>query len=266
VACASCHLPEHGWSDPRQFSLRYDGRPTARHAPTILNRAFGELQQWTGARRSLEDQAMKSSDSNPDTVVRQLGAIPGYQEQFQRVFGTGVTAENVAKAISAFERTILSGNSPHDRFVAGDRTAMSPAAQRGFALFVGKARCAACHHGSNLTDEAFHNVGVGMDRPNPDLGRFDVTKKDEDRGAFKTPTLRDVAKRPPYMHDGSVATLREVVAFYNRAGTPNPTLSPLMTALGLSEAEEADLVAFLDALTGEVDPTVASRPTLPADK
>jgi cytochrome c peroxidase len=263
VACVSCHAPEHGWSDARRFSVRHDGTPTPRRSPTLVNRAFGALQQWAGARRSLEDQAMKSSDSDPETVVRHLGAIPGYRAAFQRVFGTPVTAANVAKAIAAFERAILSGNAPYDRFVAGDQAAMSPAARRGFALFVGRARCASCHRGFNFTDEDFHNLGVGMDRPTPDLGRFDVTKKDADRGAFKTPTLRDVARRPPYMHDGSLATLRDVVAFYNRGGVPNPTRSPLVTPLGLTGAEESALVAFMEALTGEIDPAITSRPTLP---
>ena len=173
VSCASCHLPEHGWADPRRFSVRADGKLTPRHSPTLVNRAFGTLQQWTGARRSLEDQAIKSSDSDPATVVRHLGPIPGYQAQFQRVFGTAVTAENVAKAIAAFERTILSGNAPYDRFLAGERQAMSASATRGFAVFVGKARCAQCHAGANFTDEGFHNLGVGMDAEKPDLGLHD---------------------------------------------------------------------------------------------
>ena len=137
---------------------------------------------------------------------------------------------------------------------------MTPAAQRGFALFVGKARCATCHRGFNFTDEAFHNLGVGADQARLDVGRFESTNKDADRGAFKTQTLRDVAKRPPYMHDGSLASLRDVVAFYNRGGMPNPTLSPLVSRLRLSAAEESDLVEFLEALTGEVDPAIASRP------
>ena len=265
VACVSCHAPEHGWSDPRRLSVRGDGRPTPRHSQTLVNRAFSTAQQWTGARTSLEHQALKSSDSDPETVVRHLGPIPGYQAQFQRVFGTGVTAENVARAIAAFERTILSGNAPYDRFVAGDRDAMSASAARGFALFVGKAGCVSCHAGANFTDERFHNIGIGMQQDKRDLGRYEVTKLEKDRGAFKTPTLRDVAVRPPYMHDGSVATLAEVVAFYDRGGIANPGRSPLVRRLELSPEEQADLVAFMEALTGAVDPAVVRRPTLPLD-
>jgi cytochrome c peroxidase len=266
VACVSCHLPEHGWADPRRFSIRADGKPTPRHSPTVLNRAFSTAQQWTGARTSLEDQAIKSSDSDPETVVRHLGPIPGYQAQFQRVFGTGVTAEGAAKAIAAFERTILSGNAPYDRFLAGDRQAMSANATRGFAVFVGKGRCVTCHTGANFTDERYHSLGVGMHETTLDVGRYGVTKDDRDRGRFKTPTLRDVATHPPYMHDGSVATLAEVVAFYDRGGLTGPWGAPDIKPLELTPAEQADLVAFMEALTGVVDPAVTRRPTLPPDR
>jgi cytochrome c peroxidase len=265
VSCASCHLPEHGWADPRRFSVRADGKPTPRHSPTVINRAFSTAQQWTGARTSLEDQAFKSSDSDPETVVRHLGAIPGYRTQFEKVFGTPVTAENVAKAIAAFERTIVSGNAPYDRFIAGDRSVMSPAAVRGFAVFTGKGRCVVCHSGPNFTDERYHNLGVGMDAPAPDQGRHAITKTDADRGAFKTPTLRDAARRPPYMHDGSLTTLAAVVEFYDRGGIANPSRSPHVTPLGLSAGERSDLVAFLEALSGEIDAATLRRPTLPPD-
>ena len=265
VSCASCHDPEHAWADPRRFSLRTDGKPTPRHSPTVINRAFSTAQQWTGARASLEDQAIKSSDSDPETIVKHLGPIPGYQQQFQKVFGTGVTPENFAKAVAAFERSILSGNAPYDRYLAGDKSAMSPAAVRGFTVFVGKGGCVSCHSGANFSDERYHNLGVGMDKEKPDLGRHAITKADADRGAFKTPTLRDVAKRPPYMHDGSLTSLAEVVAFYDRGGVANPARSAQVRTLELTATERADLVAFMEALTGEVDPTIKSRPTLPPD-
>jgi cytochrome c peroxidase len=265
VSCASCHDPAHGWADPRRFSINGKGKPGRRHSQTVVNRAFSELQQWSGARGSLEHQALKSSDSDPETVVRQLGAIAGYREQFRRVFGTEVTAETVAKAIAAFERTILSGDSPYDRYRAGDAGALSPSARRGLALFEGKARCAKCHSGFNFTDEGFHNLGVGMDADTPDLGRHEVVTLPITRGAFKTPTLRDVAARPPYMHDGSLATLPDVIAFYDRGGVPNPDLSPMMQPLRLDPAEQADLVAFLVSLTGRIDPRVTARPALPPE-
>jgi cytochrome c peroxidase len=209
VACVSCHDPDHGWGDPRQFSVRFDGTPTSRHSPTLINRLFSDRQQWAGTRASLEDQAFKASDQSPELLVASLGAVPAYQEQFRNVFGTDLNAEGVAKAIAAYERTILSGNSAYDRFRAGAPGALSPAAQRGLALFEGKARCVTCHAGFNLTDESFHNLGVGMDRKEPDLGRYGMTKDEADKGAFKTPTLRDVARRGPYMHDGSLKSLNQ---------------------------------------------------------
>jgi cytochrome c peroxidase len=263
VACVSCHDPNHGWGDPRPFSLRFDGKPTARHSPTLVNRLFSVEQQWAGTRASLEDQAVKASDQTPELLVKNLGAIPQYQAQFRKVFGTELNPDGVAKAIAAYERAILSGNSPYDRFRAGDAAALSPAARRGLSLFEGKARCASCHAGFNFTDEGYHNLGVGMDRPEPDLGRYTVTKRDVNRGSFKTPTLRDVARRPPYMHDGSVKSLADVVALYNRGGVPNPWLAPEIKPLQLTAAEESDLVAFLQALTGVVAPEIALPPSLP---
>jgi cytochrome c peroxidase len=263
IACVSCHDPSHGWADPRRFSLRFDGKPTPRHSPTLVNRLFSDTQQWAGTRASLEDQAIKASDQTPELLVKNLGSIPEYQAAFRKVFGRELDPDGVAKAIAAYERTILSGNSPYDRFRAGDPTALSATARRGLALFEGKARCVSCHVGFNFTDESYHNIGVGMDRPDPDLGRHAVTKQEQHKGAFKTPTLRDVARRPPYMHDGSVPSLAEVIAFYDRGGTPNAWLSGDIRPLGLTSAEQADLVAFLEALTGEVAAEVASPPRLP---
>ena len=263
VACVSCHDPRHGWADPRQFSVRFDGKPTPRHSPTLVNRLFSDTQQWAGTRASLEDQALKATDQNPELLVRNLGAIPEYQAAFRKVFETELTPEGVAKAIAAYERTILSGNSPYDRFRAGDSAALSTSAVRGLALFEGKARCVSCHVGFNFTDESYHNLGVGMDRQNPDLGRYTITKREEHRGAFKTPTLRDVARHPPYMHDGSVPSLAEVIAIYNRGGTPNLWLSGEIRPLGLTPSEQADLAAFLEELSGEVAAEVSSAPRLP---
>ncbi len=263
VACVSCHDPNHGWADPRRFSTRWDGTLTPRHSPTLVNRLFSDVQQWAGTRTSLEDQVAKASDQTPELLVKNLGGIRGYQEQFRKVFGTEVTPAGVAKAIAAYERTILSGDAPYDRFRAGETGALSASAKRGLALFEGKARCKSCHVGFNLTDENYRNVGVGMDREKPDLGRYTVTKVEEHKGAFKTPTLRDVARRPPYMHDGSLATLAEVVAFYNRGGVASPWRAAEVAPLGLSAEEQADLVAFLEALTGQVAVEVTSPPTLP---
>ena len=177
-----------------------------------------------------------------------------------------MNADGIAKAIAAYVRTILSGNSPYDRFLAGDEHALSPAARRGVRHFEGKSHgqgCVSCHAGFNFTDESYHNIGIGMDRENPDLGRYTVTNREADKGAFKTPTLRDVARRPPYMHDGSLKTLAEVVAFYNKGGHRNPWISPRIQPLNLTDSEQAELVAFLEALTGEVAPEVVTPPDLP---
>jgi cytochrome c peroxidase len=266
IACVTCHDPKHGWADPRQFSLRFDGKPTPRHSPTLVNRLFSDTQQWAGTRTSLEDQALKASDQTPELLVKNLGAVAEYQAEFKKVFGTELNPDGVAKAIAAYERTILSGDSPYDRFRAGNPTALSAPARRGLALFEGKARCVGCHAGFNFTDESYHNIGVGMDRPDPDLGRYTVTKREEHKGAFKTPTLRDVARRPPYMHDGSVRSLPEVIVLYDRGGTPNPWLSGEIRPLALTPEEQADLVAFLEALTGEVAPEVSSPPVLPQQR
>jgi cytochrome c peroxidase len=263
VACVSCHWPDHGWSDPRQFSLDHAGKPTVRHAPTIINRLFSEVQGWPGHRKSLEELVSKLPFTSPETIAQNLRNIQEYQEQFRRVFNTTVTAEGVAKALSAYTRTILSGNAPYDRFKAGDHNALSPEAQRGLTLFEEKARCVRCHTGANFTDEDYHNIGVGMDKENPDLGRYTATKVEADKGAFKTPTLRDVAKRGPYMHDGSIDTLEKVIEYYDKGGNTNPWLSPKSLPLHLTAPERADLIAFLHALTGEIAAEVSSSPQLP---
>lgn len=263
VACVSCHQPGHGWADPQTFSTNFEGKPTGRRAPTLVNRLFSDRQLWTGLRPSLEEQAKQDANRTDQTLVAQLGAIPAYQAAHRRVFGRDLDVDGVAHAIAAYVRTIVSGNAPYDRFKASDRTAMSTSAQRGLALFEGKARCVGCHAGFNFTDEGYRNIGVGMDREKPDLGRFVVTRNEADKGAFKTPTLRDVARRPPYMHDGSLRTLADVVAFYDRGGTPNPWLSGDVRPLGLTSQERADLVEFMNALTGEIAPDVSGPPVLP---
>jgi len=263
VACVSCHRPDHGWSDPRRFSVDYLGKPTPRHAPTLVNRLFSDRQHWSGLRDSLEEQAGKDVNTTPEKVVDHLGKIPAYRQEFRAVFGRDLDPEGVAQAIATYVRTILSGNSPYDRFQAGDRRAMSESAQRGLRLFEGKALCTKCHAGFNFTGEGYRNLGVGMDKPSPDLGRFAVTGDDADRGAFKTPTLRDVAKRGPYMHDGSEKTLADVVTFYDRGGAKNRWLSTDMKPLALTAQEQADLVEFMKALTGEIDPEVGRPPDLP---
>ena len=263
VSCASCHQPQRGWSDDRRLSVDHEGKPTRRHAPTIINRAFSTLEGWAGHRSSTEDLLLQLPFTSAEAIEGNLGLVAGYKAQFQRVFGTPVTAQAVAKAIAAFQRTLLSGNSAYDRYRAGDAAALSAAARRGLALFEGKAACVKCHNGFNFSDQGFHNTGIGTALHNPDLGRYEVTKRNVNKAAFKTPTLRDVARRGPYMHDGSIATLREVVAFYDRGGIANPSLSPDMARLGLSASEQDDLVAFLESLSGEITPQASQQPLLP---
>jgi len=263
VACVSCHQPGHGWADPERFSTNFEGKPTHRRAPTIVNRLFSDRQLWTGLRASLEDQAKNDNNRSDAAVVANLGAVPAYREQHRAVFGRDLDVDGVAGAIAAYVRTILSGNSPYDRFKAGDASAMSVSARRGLVLFEGKAACVRCHAGFNFTDEGYRNIGVGMDKENADLGRYLVTKNEADRGAFKTPTLRDVDRRAPYMHDGSLKTLADVVAFYNRGGVKSPWLSSDVRPLGLTAQEQGELVEFMHTLTGEIDPEVGRPPVLP---
>lgn len=267
ISCATCHEPSMAWANHNPVDTGFKGRMGTRNSGTILDSAYMDFQFWDGRARTLEEQSL-GPIHNPaemgetlEDVVHELNAIPGYRRQFGEVFGTRVTVDGLAKAVAAFERTVLSGPSPYDRYVAGDRTAMPPEAIRGLRLFGGKARCRTCHQGPMLSDQGFHNIGVGMDRPSPDVGREAVTKDTRDRGKFKTPSLRNVALTWPYMHDGSVRTLADVVDFYNRGGVPNPTLDVFVTTLDLTDEEKQQLVAFMEALTGTM-PAI-DRPTLP---
>lgn len=260
ISCASCHNPKLAFTDGLPASVGIKGQMGRRSAPTIINRVFGKVQFWDGRASSLEEQA-KVPMINPtemgnrdyDEVVRRLGNIKGYREGFKKAFGTEeFTIEHVAEAIASFERTVVSGDSPFDKFESGgDEKAISESAKRGLEIFHDKGRCTECHAGFNFTDERFHNTGVGMNKPNPDLGRYEITKKEEDRGAFKTPTLREIARTGPYMHDGSLETLDEVVEFYNKGGIKNPNLDKEMKPLNLTEEEKRDLVEFLKTLNGE---------------
>lgn len=269
ISCASCHAPKFGFADPDPTSTGVGGGKGGRNSPTVINTAFGYFQFWDGRAPSLEEQA-KGPIENPiematthEAVVTTIAGVAGYEPHFEAAFGDAeVNIDRIAKAIATYERTVLSGNSNYDRFVHNkDETAMSDAAKRGLHLFEGKANCTRCHVGFNFTDGIFHNIGVGMDAENPDLGRYEVTKEEKDKGAFKTPTLRDISRTAPYMHDGSVATLEEVVAFYVKGGEANEWLDPKMVKLELSDDEVSDLVAFMKALDGDWEP--GDPPVLP---
>jgi len=267
IACSDCHDPTAGWSERRMKSIGIEGRRATRNSPTVVNSVYHRFLFWDGRSPSLEHQATGPL-TNPnemgmesvEAVAEKLAAIPGYVEEFQSAFGESPTAENVAKAIGAFERTLIAGNSPYDRYRAGDEAALSPSAKRGLDLFFGKAHCSACHVGEHLTDFAFHNIGVGV---GADDGRFAVSGLGGDRGAFKTPTLRDISRSGPYMHDGSLQTLEAVIEHYNKGGTANPQLDEEIFPLGLSEAEKSDLLVFLSEGLRSDDYPMINLPELP---
>jgi cytochrome c peroxidase len=269
VSCATCHKPEHAFSEPTPVSTGIGGQKGRRKAPALINRAVSLYPYyfWDGRAASLEEQMLGPLE-NPiemgnthDAMVRTLSAVPGYQPYFAEAFGAGeITKERVAQAIADYERTRVSGNSAYDRWRrARDQRAASEAVKQGHELFFGKAGCSQCHVGSRFTDTTFHNVGIGWNAATKtftDDGRYEVTQGkgeagEADRGAFKTPTLRDVSRHAPYMHDGSVPTLRAVVEYYNRGANRNPFLDPKIEPLGLTPPEIDALVAMLEALAGE---------------
>ena len=268
TSCASCHIPSAGFADPRRVSIGVGGQPGRRNAPPVLNAAYNHLQFWDGRAGSLEEQAL-APIQNPaemaetlERVTAKLKKLKGYETRFQDVFGKNVSPDGIAQAIAAFERTLISTNSPFDRFVAGDKNALSESARHGYELFQGEARCVLCHNGPNFTDNKFHNIGVPSDQTqDQDLGRYEVTKRESDRRAFKTPSLRSIALTAPYMHNGGFKTLEEVVEFYEKGGEAVAGKDVFMTPLDLTRQEAKDLVEFMKSLTGEL--TTMIPPELP---
>jgi cytochrome c peroxidase len=258
VSCASCHDPKFAFTDGAATSTGIKGQKGGRSAPTIINRAYTLAQFWDGRAATLEEQA-KGPMANPiemghthDAIVTQLKTVSGYRPLFAKAFGSEeINIDRIAMAIACFERTVFSGNAPYDKYKRGIKSAMSPEQVRGMTVFFDKAKCDRCHEGANFTLNMFANLGVGADNPDPDVGRFAVTKNPEHWGQFKTPTLREIEKTGPYMHDGSLKTLEEVVEFYNKGGIKNKNLDANMKPLNLTDQEKKDLVAFLKALSGE---------------
>lgn len=294
LSCATCHDPARAFASADALAVGINNRVGVRNAPTVLNAMFGGSLFWDGRAASLEEQVKEPllnpaemGMQNPSAVVARVSGVPDYRQRFQRVFGgEGISLGTIAKAIAAYERTRLSGDSPFDRFIAGDQGALTEAQKRGWKLFQHKARCITCHtfaaSSPFFTDGGFHNTGVaaaginfgqavgrtsmiasprlsGGTNPGDlahsegaaDLGRYLMTKRLRDVGAFKTPTLRDVELTTPYMHDGSEKTLLDVVKFYNRGGNPNRYLDAEMRPLNLTEAEMNELVEFMRALTSD---------------
>jgi len=264
ISCATCHDPAKGFSDGRATSAGIHGQLGGRNAPTVINRLFSADQFWDGRAADLEAQAL-GPVQNPiemgntlDGMIANVNGLKGYAPLFQAAFGSPeITAERVGQAIATYERTVISGNAPFDRYMAGDKTAMNESAVRGMAIFndAKRGNCLTCHAGFNFTDESYHNLGVGMDKPKPDLGRVEISKAPTDTGAFKTPTLRNIRETGPYLHDGSEKTLMDVVNFYNKGGVPNQWLSKEIRPLNLTEQEKKDLVAFMESLSGQVQGT-----------
>ena len=261
ISCASCHDPAHGFSDPRRLSVGMLAQRGKRHAPTLLGRGFGASQFWDGRAPSLEEQVLQPI-LNPEEMGMTMEAV--LQRLHQDPAFRGLTRESLADALAGYVRSIRSENSHFDLFLAGWPIMMSDLELEGLRLFQNKARCYLCHSGRQFTDESFHNTGVAWSRSDEalqDEGRAAITGKPYHRGAFKTPTLREVAQRGPYMHDGSLPTLEDVIEYYDRGGNQNPYLDENMAPLHLSPGEKKALLAFLrTGLTGSVVSGVAKKP------
>jgi cytochrome c peroxidase len=298
VSCASCHDPSMGYSAHTKTGVGIRGQLGGRNSPVSFNRILTGAQFWDGRADSLEAQAV-GPIQNPiemgfthEGVVKRLAELPVYKKQFEKIFGE-LTIDRVGQAIAAFERAIVTAPSPYDYYeqmkafagldaediaddpdlakryaevkAAVEAHPMSEDAKRGRDIFfTEKGNCTACHVGANLADEKFHNIGIGMDAEKPDLGRVAISKDPKDTGAFKTPTVRNVSLTAPYMHDGSIATLEEVVEWYAKGGHANQHLSDKIRPLQLSAQDKADLVAFMLACTSPTSPVQAER--LPADQ
>ncbi|MBK5291518.1 MAG: cytochrome-c peroxidase [Acidobacteriia bacterium] len=250
ISCATCHDPERAYTDAKPLSVGVAGKRGSRRVPSILNRAYGKTFFWDGRIGALEEQVLQP-------IVNPLEMDLTIEEALARLRQTGrypaLDERSLSHALSSYVRSILSGNSAYDRYVAGDRLALPVEALAGLRLFRGKANCAACHLGPNLSDEQFHNTGIGFrDGVFSDAGRNLVTKRPEDRGAFKTPTLRQMAERAPYMHNGSLATIEDVIEHYDKGGVANPHLDAELQPLRLTVEEKRALGQFLRALSGEV--------------
>ncbi|MEJ2180437.1 MAG: cytochrome c peroxidase [Gammaproteobacteria bacterium] len=254
MSCATCHNPSLYWTDGLPKAIGKKSEQLQRATPTIVNVGYSRRLFWDGRARTLEEQAtgpIKSSlEMNQDipALIDELKAIPGYVELFEKAYpGEGITEKTIGKALANFERTIVSAyNSPFDRWVAGDENALSTAAKRGFDLFDGKARCSICHQGQNFTDGSFHNIGLNNGN---DIGRYEFVKVKVMKGAFKTPTLREITRTAPYMHNGEYQTLEEVIEHYVKGGLDKSNLSPDMKPVRLTQQEKSDLVDFLKTLS-----------------
>jgi cytochrome c peroxidase len=265
LACASCHNPGYGWGDGQPKGVGHGMKQLGRRSPSIINAAYGEIFMWDGRAATLEQQALGPIQADVemnlplDQLLQRLGNIPEYGALFSAAFpAEGISANTIAKAIATYERTVVSGRAPFDAWIEGDELAIPQEAKRGFVLFNTKAGCSACHSGWNFTDDSFHDIGLA----DADIGRAkqlpQIVKMEH---AFKTPGLREITRRGPYMHDGSMPTLEAVIAHYEQGGVERPSRSEQMKPVPLTAEERTDLLAFLQTLTSDVDPTTI--PVLP---
>lgn len=252
-SCMSCHSPGVGYGDGMKTFIGFEGTKGTRNSPTIINSGYYNDNFWDGRAGSLEEQALGPIQSevemnqNLDELVTELDAVPGYVDEFNKVFEDKINVSNIAKALAAFQRTIVVKDTAFDKYLLGDDDALTAVEEEGMKLFAGKAGCISCHSGAFLSDQSYHNLGMEDDE-----GRFAVTNKEEDKGKFRTPGLRGVSFTAPFMHDGSLATLEDVVEYYNEGGGTHVNKSDLVKPLNLSKDEVHSLVAFLEAMSGEL--------------
>ncbi|WP_231756719.1 cytochrome-c peroxidase [Lignipirellula cremea] len=267
VSCASCHEPNKGFSNGGRFGKGIRDQRSTRNVPSLINVGYSHPLFWDGRSATLEEQALlpiqnaAEMDMPLEVLEKKLHGVAEYRRQFAQVFDGAVTAARIGQALAAFQRTIVSTDTPLDRYVGGDRTALTPRATKGMQLFFGRARCSICHKGPELTDNRFHNIGTVDPEIPDDSGRRAVTGRAEDQGAFRTPQLREVARTAPYMHSGKFQTLSEVVEHYNFGGvtdTANDHRDEILEVLYLSEDEVEDLVAFLREGLTSPDPPIAN--------
>jgi cytochrome c peroxidase len=271
MSCASCHNPALGWSDGLPTARGVKSSVLGRASPTVFNTAYNSIQMWDGRKRSLEDQAMGPMQANVEMnmdiakLFQWIGNSEGYKALFAKAYpGEPINEDTLSKAIASFERTVVSRDSPFDRWIQGDAQALSTQQVEGFKVFAGRGNCLACHSGANFTDNGFHNLGLASwGVAEPDMGRYAQKPVNAMKGAFKTPTVREVARTAPYFHDGSAKTLMEVVDYYDRGGHVKTNLSPNIRPLGLSLQEKQALVAFLQSLSSPY--LQVTVPELPAN-
>jgi cytochrome c peroxidase len=271
MSCATCHSPLFGWSDGQPTARGAKSKVLGRASPTVFNTAYNTIQMWDGRKATLEDQAMGPMESADEmamdvaTLFAWLSSDPTYKAAFEKAYpGEAINHKSLSKAIASFERSLVSNNSQFDKWLRGAKNAMTPQQVRGFRLFTdpAKGNCAACHQPPNFTDNGFHNIGVGSpDATSPDVGRYAIKRVKSMKGAFKTPTLRDIALTAPYFRDGSAGTLMDVIEHYNRGGTPSADVSPDIKPLNLARDEMEAIVEFQRALT--TTPKNFTLPVLP---